>query len=656
MSTENKPADNSIESTDEELKPGQLKYRFSRQTGVLDLNEIIRALPEDALPAKDDDEDTRNVKTKRLIEALDDVANGDSALGEFILELQKWKNREQGGKSLFNFLKAALTEYAEYYEDVDDPQESEEDEVSKKFNKLGLVLKTKNDEDSAEFVPKPVKNTGVKLKDIGGNKNVKKQAKGIIDMLRNPKRYALTGAQLYRGIMLVGPSGSGKTTLAKAIAGESKTPLIHVSAADFDAKYDGEGPARVTKLFYKAMKEIDKQRENGSENPKCMVFIDDIDLVASLDSDEENDYKMVSSKICQMMDVLDSLPGITVMAATSRPDTLEPSLVGSGRFEQTLELTSPDKAARNEILQIHINKKNMKLSRDVDLATIAELTQTLSGSQLQTLVNEAAVQAAKEGFSKDVRTRTTRKKHFMTAFHKVLEGLPGDMKLNKRSRELIAVHEAGHALAGLFMEEHGTEKFKYATILPHTDSSGFTYSVEDETSYGSNLSLYKAELVVWLAGRAAEELVYGKDQISSGAAEDIEEATTVATHMVKHWGYGEKSGLMRYGNDNSSEGGGDNKHPYVAKLIHDDIKGFLDDAYEQAKELLDKNHVQLLRFANALIEEEVIYRDRAIEITGFEPKSIQKPSLSKLLDRVESGEDISLYPNQDSGGNEPQVS
>lgn len=489
-------------------------------------------------------------------------------------------------------------------------------------------------DDDPGFNPEIIKKTGVKFRNLGGIHEIKGELQRIVRFLKEPRKFQRMGAKLPRGILLKGPPGTGKTMLARAMAQEAGVPFISVSGTEFDAHLHGIGPARIRKLINKAKALIEEQREAGVENPACLVYIDEIDVFcASRGGSDGNRYKMELMELCRLMDGFNPAEGLTVIASTNRPETLDPALVRPGRFDMSLEVPAPDVKGRLEILEILTRDRKIPLKKDVDLSLIAKKTFGFAGAELNLLINEAAMLAAEKPKAMKVGMA-----EFEKAFERVLKGPRRHIEMTSFEKESTAIHEAGHAIAGLRTEGEGMAKLRNVTILPHVNTLGTTYFSDDKESYADSYRKFFAELVVNYAGRVAEELAYGEKNISSGASGDIENATETAWRMVAHYGFNDGLGRLRYGKGEAgylgqvfSEAHG--LDSATAKRIYDQMIEITNKAYEEAKRILSEDYEALIALAQALREHETLDRDEVIAVTGIEPQVLEQESLAALAQK-----------------------
>lgn len=498
-------------------------------------------------------------------------------------------------------------------------------------------------DDDKSFHPKVIETPDVSMRDIGGLKEVKEEINRIIDFMGSPGKYRQKGASLPKGVLLSGPPGTGKTTLAKAMANESGTPMIEVSGPDFDASVHGYGRARVQKLFQLARQNIEEQKQNGVKDPFFVIFIDEIDTIGmkrSMIKNASSTQEMVMMELARQMDGFSSTEGIMVLAATNKPELLDPALIRSGRFDEHLEVPAPDKKGRLEILKILTRKRNMPLKKDVDFDEIAGGTFGFCGAELNKLVNKAAIIAAeKENLRKIGMTE------FREAYHYVLKGPRRHLNMLKHDKESTAIHEAGHALVGLALEKQGSTPLRHVTILPHTGSLGTTYFMQENEEHSHTLRKFKAELALTYAGRIAEELAYGPDNISSGASGDIDCASEILWKMVTQYGFNETLGAISYDHISISKGyydgadwrGLENMPDTMATQIYKEMRKLEKEAQDKAREILVERYDSLISLAQGLMEWEVLDREDVIEYTGIKPEKPVYTSLASLAKNVHNG-------------------
>jgi cell division protease FtsH len=435
------------------------------------------------------------------------------------------------------------------------------------------------------------KKTGTTFDDVAGIEEVKEELTEIVDFLKNPKKYLAAGARIPKGVLLAGAPGTGKTLLAKAVAGEAGVPFFHTSGSEFEEMLVGAGASRVRDLFKKA-----------KNVAPCIIFIDEIDAVAKKRGTvlHSGAGEQTLNQILVEMDGLEGRENVIVLAATNRPDVLDPAILRPGRFDRMVVVQMPDMKGRKAILEVHA--ANKKFTDDVNLELLAKKTVGYSGADLANLLNEAAIMAAKEDRKKISQA------DIMESYLKVKLGRKkkGDKESDEISK--TAYHEAGHAIVAKFTE--GSDPVEQVSIISRGMTGGVTvYLPEKDRTF-----LYKKQLLAWLrtgvAGRAAEEIFLG--DVSSGASGDIEQVTETAKSMVMELGMSEKLGLIKYGdreetkNLGYSYGGGKDYSEKTAQLIDEEIKRLTDEAYVYAKKLLKDKKEYVEKLVAVLLEKEVV--------------------------------------------------
>ena len=436
------------------------------------------------------------------------------------------------------------------------------------------------------------KETGVTFADVAGEDEAKESLVELVDFLHNPGKYTHIGAKLPKGALLVGPPGTGKTLLAKAVAGEAEVPFFFLSGSDFMEMYVGVGASRVRSLFKQAQ-----------QNSPCIIFIDEIDSIGRSRSGAsgggESEQQQTLNQLLSEMDGMDTSKGLLILAATNRPEVLDPALLRPGRFDRRVIVDRPDLKGRVEILKVHA--KNVALDETVDLHAIALATAGAVGSDLANMINEAAILAVKNG------RNAVCQKDLFEAVEVVLVGKEKkDRVLSKEERSIVSYHEVGHALVSALQKD--AEPVQKITIVPRTMGAlGYVLHVpEEEKSLQSKKEL-EAQIVVALGGRAAEELVF--DSVTTGASSDIEKATKIARAMITQYGMSERFGLMgiavrqdQYLSGRTVMDCGE----ATAAAVDDEVMRILKDSYEEAKRLLLENRDVLDQIAAFLIEKETI--------------------------------------------------
>ena len=454
------------------------------------------------------------------------------------------------------------------------------------------------------------KQTGVTFKDVAGQDEAKESLQEVVDFLHNPKKYTEIGAKLPKGALLVGPPGTGKTLLAKAVAGEAKVPFFSVSGSEFVEMYVGVGASRVRDLFKQAQ-----------AMAPCIVFIDEIDAIGksrdnALGSNDEREQTL--NQILSEMDGFDTEKGLLLLAATNRPEVLDPALLRPGRFDRRIIVDKPDLKGRVDTLKVH--SKDVKMDETVDLEAIALATSGAVGSDLANMINEAAINAVKHG------RRVVSQKDLFEAVEVVLVGKEKkDRIMNAEERRIVSYHEVGHALVSALQKD--AEPVQKITIVPRTMGAlGYVMQTPEEEKYLNTKAELEAMLTGLLAGRAAEEIVF--DTVTTGASNDIERATKIARAMVTQYGMSEHFGLMglesvehRYLDGRAVTNCGE----ATAAEIDQEVMRMLKNAYEEAKRLLSDNREALDKIAAFLIEKETItgkeFMDIFHEVTKAEDKN-----------------------------------
>lgn len=436
------------------------------------------------------------------------------------------------------------------------------------------------------------KETGVTFKDVAGEDEAKESLQEVVDFLHNPMKYTTIGAKLPKGALLVGPPGTGKTLLAKAVAGEAHVPFFSLSGSDFVEMFVGVGASRVRDLF-----------EEAKKNAPCIIFIDEIDAIGkSRDSrygGGNDEREQTLNQLLAEMDGFDSSKGILILGATNRPEILDPALLRPGRFDRRIIVERPDLKGRVNILKVHA--KDVSLDETVDLDEIALATSGAVGSDLANMINEAAILAVKNG------RKAVSQKDLFEAVEVVLVGKEKkDRILSQEERRIVSYHEVGHALVNALQKD--AEPVQKITIVPRTMGAlGYVMQVPEEEKYLNTKTELEAMLVGFLAGRAAEEIVFGN--VTTGASNDIEKATQIARAMITQYGMSDKFGLIglatvenQYLSGRATLNCGDS----TATEIDHEVMLMLKNSYEKAKEILNAHREALDRIAAFLIERETI--------------------------------------------------
>lgn len=434
------------------------------------------------------------------------------------------------------------------------------------------------------------------FKDVAGIDEEKKELEEIVDFLKNGEKYMKLGAKIPKGVLLVGPPGTGKTLMAKAVAGEASVPFFSISGSDFVEMFVGVGASRVRDLF-----------EQAKKHQPCIIFIDEIDAVgrqrgAGLGGGHDEREQTLNQLLVEM-DGFDVNTNIIVIAATNRPDILDNALLRPGRFDRQIYINAPDVKGREQILEVHA--KNKKLDKDVDLKVLAKRTPGFTGADLQNLLNESALLAARKGEDK------ISMDDIDCSIDRVIAGVEKRSKvLTDKDKELTSYHEVGHALIDKLLPD--ANELHKVSIIPRGMALGVTWTrPKDESVHVSKAKLL-AKIAVSLGGRAAEEIVYGKENVSTGASQDLINVTDMARKMVTAWGMSDKLGPMAYGkNQENVFMGRDFGHQrdyseQVAFEIDEEIKHIVDERYDLAKRLLSENRDMLEAISRELLDKETI--------------------------------------------------
>lgn len=480
------------------------------------------------------------------------------------------------------------------------------------------------------------KTTGVTFKDVAGEDEAKESLQEVVDFLHNPKKYVAIGAKLPKGALLVGPPGTGKTLLAKAVAGEAKVPFFSLAGSDFVEMYVGVGASRVRDLFKEAQKQA-----------PCIIFIDEIDAIGkSRDSryGGNDEREQTLNALLSEMDGFDTSKGLLILAATNRPEVLDKALLRPGRFDRRIIVDKPDLKGRHDILMVH--SKDVLMDDSVDLDSIALATSGAVGSDLANMINEAAINAVKNG-----RKFVTQADLFESVEVVIAGKEKKDRIMSEKEKKIVAFHEVGHALCTALQKN--TEPVQKITIVPRTMGTlGYVMQTPETEKYLMSQAELKARVVTYMAGRAAEEIKF--DSVTTGASNDIEQATKVARAMITQYGMSEHFGLMslesvenRYLDGRSVMNCGD----ATAAEIDVEIKRFLKECYKEAKQMLQDNVEVLDKIAARLFEKESITGKEFMhifrEIKGI-PEPIDEMSpYEKALDRKEKGTDNMSLLKQD---------
>ena len=473
------------------------------------------------------------------------------------------------------------------------------------------------------------KDIGITFKDVAGQDEAKESLQEVVDFLHNPGKYTTIGAKLPKGALLVGPPGTGKTLLAKAVAGEAHVPFFSLSGSEFVEMFVGVGASRVRDLF-----------EEAKKNAPCIIFIDEIDAIGkSRDSHYgggNDEREQTLNQLLAEMDGFDTSKGLLILAATNRPEVLDPALLRPGRFDRRVIVDRPDLKGRIEILKVHA--RNVHLDETVDFENIALATSGAVGSDLANMINEAAILAVKSGRS------AVSQKDLLEAVEVVLVGKEKkDRILSAQERKIVSYHEVGHALVSALQKD--AEPVQKITIVPRTMGAlGYVMQVPEEEKYLNTKKELEAMLVGYLGGRAAEELVF--DTVTTGAANDIEQATKVARAMITQYGMSEKFGLMGLATQENQYLSGRavlNCGDDTATEVDHEVMVLLHNSYEEAKRLIGGHREALDKIADYLIRRETITGKEFMKIFRAVERGLEIP---ENLDDLEIPEKTETKPEE----------
>jgi cell division protease FtsH len=441
----------------------------------------------------------------------------------------------------------------------------------------------------------------VTFDDVAGVEEAKEEVAELVDFLRNPNKFRNLGGRIPQGVLMVGPPGTGKTLLAKAIAGEAKVPFFTISGSDFVEMFVGVGASRVRDMFKQAKKYA-----------PCIIFIDEIDAVgrhrgAGIGGGHDEREQTLNQLLVEM-DGFEGNEGVIVIAATNRPDVLDPALLRPGRFDRQVFVNLPDVQGREKILKVHMKK--VPIGNDVNPLVIARGTPGFSGAELANVVNEAALFAARS--SKKVVSMND----FENAKDKLLIGVERkSMIMNESEKKLTAYHEAGHAIVGLHVPEH--DPVYKVTIIPRSKALGVTLFLPESDRYIYSKQRLECQLCSLFGGRISEELIFGKEKVTTGASNDIERATQIARNMVTKWGLSDKLGPLTYSDDEGEQsGGGKSKglSESTTAIIDQEVRRIVDINYKRAENIIKNNMDKMHLMVDALLKYETIDTDQINDI------------------------------------------
>jgi cell division protease FtsH len=459
----------------------------------------------------------------------------------------------------------------------------------------------------------------VTFEDVAGVDEAKQDLQEIVEFLRDPGKYQRLGGRIPRGVLLVGPPGTGKTLIARAVAGEANVPFFTISGSDFVEMFVGVGASRVRDMF-----------EQAKKNAPCIIFIDEIDAVgrhrgAGLGGGNDEREQTLNQLLVEM-DGFEANEGVILIAATNRPDVLDPALLRPGRFDRQVVVPNPDVVGREQILKVHVRK--VPLAPDINLKTIARGTPGFSGADLMNLVNEAALTAARRN------KRMVTQAEFEEAKDKVMMGAERkSLVMTEEEKMLTAYHEGGHAIVGLNVI--ATDPIHKATIIPRGRALGMVMQLPERDKLSMSLEQMTSRLAIMMGGRVAEELVFGREKVTSGASSDIEQATRLARMMVTRWGLSEALGTVSYGENQDevflgmSVSRTQNASEATVQKIDTEIRRFVEDGYNQATKILTEKRADLEALAKGLLEFETLTGDEIQDLLkGKKPnrESVLEPT------------------------------
>ncbi len=482
----------------------------------------------------------------------------------------------------------------------------------------------------------------VMFEDVAGVDEAKEDLQEIVEFLRDPHKFQRLGGKIPKGALLVGPPGTGKTLLARAVAGEANVPFFTISGSDFVEMFVGVGASRVRDMF-----------EQAKKNAPCIIFIDEIDAVgrhrgAGLGGGNDEREQTLNQLLVEM-DGFEANEGVILVAATNRPDVLDPALLRPGRFDRQIVVPNPDVKGREKILKVHM--RNVPLAPDVNAKTIARGTPGFSGADLANLVNEAALLAARRS------RRLVTQSDFEDAKDKVMMGAERrSMAMNEEEKRLTAYHEGGHAIVA--MNVPAADPVHKATIIPRGRALGMVMQLPEGDRYSMKFKQMTSRLAIMMGGRVAEELTFGADNVTSGAQSDIDQATKLARAMITQWGYSKELGMVSYG-DNQEEvflghsvARTQNVSEETARKIDSEIKRLVDDGYKTARTILTKKKKDLEALAQGLLEYETLSGDEITDLLNGKPPSRDDDDNAKPKAKPGSSVPVTKKKKGDEGSGE----
>jgi cell division protease FtsH len=484
----------------------------------------------------------------------------------------------------------------------------------------------------------------VTFDDVAGVDEAKQDLEEIVEFLRDPQKFQRLGGRIPRGVLLVGPPGTGKTLIARAVAGEANVPFFTISGSDFVEMFVGVGASRVRDMF-----------EQAKKNAPCIIFVDEIDAVgrhrgAGLGGGNDEREQTLNQLLVEM-DGFEANEGIILIAATNRPDVLDPALLRPGRFDRQVVVPNPDVVGREQILKVHVRK--VPVAPDVNLKTVARGTPGFSGADLANLVNEAALMAARRN------KRMVTQHEFEDAKDKVMMGAERrSLVMTEEEKMLTAYHEGGHAIVALHVP--ATDPVHKATIIPRGRALGMVMQLPERDKLSMSLEQMTSRLAIMMGGRVAEELVFGHDKVTSGAASDIEQATRLARMMVTRWGLSSELGTVAYGENQEevflgySVSRQQNISEATVQKIDAEIKRLVETGYAEAQRILTEHRAELETLAKGLLEYETLTGDEIKDLLVGKPpvrEGVSEPAAPRTSAVPTAGKP---RPRPEPGGLEPQ--
>lgn len=454
--------------------------------------------------------------------------------------------------------------------------------VTEQFGGLKKMSNKQDNEAKAEHQK-------VRFSDVHGCDEAKEELQELVDFLKNPDKFSTLGGKLPKGVLLVGPPGTGKTLLARAVAGEAGVPFFFMSGSEFDEIYVGVGAKRVRELF-----------ANAKDKSPAIIFIDELDAIGGKRNPRDATYvKQTLNQLLTELDGFEQNTGVIILAATNFPELLDKALTRPGRFDRNVVVGLPDVRGRMAILNHHV--KNIRAGPDVDVSRIAQGTPGFSGAELENIVNQAAVHASK------AKAQSVSMKDFEWAKDKILMGAEKrSMVISEKEKLMTAYHEAGHALAIMFTQ--GANKLHKITIMPRGQALGVTSHLPEMDKYSQSMNEYKAQIDVCLGGKVAEDLVYGSEQVTSGVASDLQQATAVAYAMVTQFGMSEKLGNVDLRSNFNQ------LSPQTKQLVEVEVRRLIEEGRTRVKDLIISKRVELDRLAKALVDYETLDGEEAFKV------------------------------------------